>query len=332
MNPKTIAESAFTCVYVLTTSGRDDYVVMALISMISLKISNPHLRILLLCDTESYRNLRSNPHPIISACDEFIEVDTPTGSATFRNRWIKTKLYHLVPGNVLYLDSDTIIRGPLADLPSLVSGFGAVANHNAETNEGQILKDDRAESIMHGWGCDYKTFVNGGVWFYRRCDSVERFFTLWHDLWLRGIARSGRLLDQPSLNRAVIDSGVFLTVLPALYNAQVCGCWKNAKDALVWHFYASGSNPDSAYAQILAFARRNRGPALTRQVRNVAAMPAPWPNIGILARWLATCLPPESRELSIRALLKSGHWFKALGLIWLQRKWRRSRSPLAQNG
>src|SRR5204862_1858016 len=119
------AEFLFRVVYVLTSDGRDAYADMALVSMLSVRISNPGLGIFVVCDEKSAITLRAKKHRMLAVCDQFITVPTPDGEPNFRHRWIKTQLCRYVDGNVLYIDADTLMRGSLADLHQLVSELGA---------------------------------------------------------------------------------------------------------------------------------------------------------------------------------------------------------------
>ena len=100
------AKFPFGVVYVVTSDGHDGFADMALVSMLSVQISNPGLRILAICDEKSALILRAERHRVLDVCDEFITVPTPGGEPIFRNRWIKTRLCRYVEGNVLYIDTD----------------------------------------------------------------------------------------------------------------------------------------------------------------------------------------------------------------------------------
>src|ERR1039458_1554653 len=211
---------AFTVAYVITSDGHDNFADMALVSMLSVRISNPGLRIVAVCDEKSAGAIQAAKHRLLQVCDNLITVPTPDGEGTFRNRWIKTQLCAYVSGNVLHLDADTLVRESLADLPTLVSEFGAVANHNGATLSDQFWGDDRQILESMGWPSNFEAYVNGGVFFFKSCACVREFFAKWHELWLAGVAANGRLRDQPSLNSALALSRVAVRILPSGYNAQ----------------------------------------------------------------------------------------------------------------
>ena len=147
----------FSVVYVISSDGADAFADMALVSMLSVRISNPGLGILAVCDEKSAITLRANKHRMLDVCDQFITVPTPDGEPTFRSRWIKTQLCRYVEGNILNIDADTLVRGSLADLQHLVSDFGAVANHNGATLSEQIWSEDHRANVarlMVYFGCE----------------------------------------------------------------------------------------------------------------------------------------------------------------------------------
>src|SRR5439155_25223560 len=184
---------AFSVAYVIASDGHDIFADMALVSMLSVRISNPGLRIVAMCDEKSAQAIKATQHRLLQACDELVAVPTPEGEPTFRHRWVKTQLASYLNGNALYLDADTLVRRSLADLPPLISEFGAVANHNGTTLSEQIWSEDGQTLKKMGWSENFEVYVNSGVFFFKPCPRVHEIFDNWHDLWLAGIATNGRL-------------------------------------------------------------------------------------------------------------------------------------------
>ena len=280
-------EFPFRVVYVITSDGCDTYANMALGSMLSVRISNPGLDILAVCDQKSALTLSAKKHRLLDVCDEFITVPTPDGEPTFRHRWIKTQLYRYVEGNVLFLDADTLIRDSLAELPRLVSEVGAVANHNGAILSEQIWIDDRQVFEEMGWASNFQAYVNSGVFFFKPYQRVREFFAKWHELWLAGVSANGRLRDQPSLNCAIVLSGVKIKVLPSTFNAQLAKSWNCSSRAVVWHFYASEGDAGTLFGSLVEAANNLSLSHLRHLISRAVAMPAPWPNFGWFARRLA---------------------------------------------
>jgi len=123
-------EHQFRVVYVVTSKGEDAYSNMALLSMISVKLSNPKLQIVAVCDQESGDAIKAVRHRLLEVCDELIAVQVPDATAGFRNRWLKTSLPQYVKGKFLYLDNDTLVRGSLEELMELKGDIAAAPNHS----------------------------------------------------------------------------------------------------------------------------------------------------------------------------------------------------------
>ena len=275
-----------TVAYVVTCDARMHYPDMALISALSVRESDPGACIQAVFDRESARTLRKVAHPLLEVCDHAVDVETPQGAEIFRNRWLKTQLPEWISGDVLYLDADTFVRRPVLPVFACVSGFGAVANHNGTTLEEQVWSEDRRNEIEMQWDAKYHTYVNGGVWCYRDSELVRRLFALWHDGWKKSVLTTGRLRDQPSLNRALYESGADITVLPGAYNVQAGFIWQGMPDAVVWHFYENSVHLNNAFARLTAMARTADPGKLRRMVARVAKLSAPWSNPDMLASLL----------------------------------------------
>jgi hypothetical protein len=297
------AEFPLRVVYVISSDGCDAYADMALVSMLSVRISNPGLGILAVCDKQSALTLSANKHRLLEVCDELITVPTPDGEPTFRNRWIKTQLCRYVGESVLYLDADTLVRGSLADLPGLVSEVGLVLNHNGATLSEQIWTEDRKIFEGMGWPSNYKAYANSGVFFFKPCPRVHEFFAAWHKLWLAG-EPIGVLRDQPSLNSAILLSGVEMTVLPSAFNAQLAKSWNRSSQAVVWHFYASGQAGGPWFADLVKAANSLPLGRLYHLISRALTAPAPWPNFGWFARRLAV-------QVELRGSVRTEEW------LWL---------------
>jgi hypothetical protein len=212
---------------------------MLLVSLISLRLSNPRTYVILLSDTQSYNALHKTRKDILDFVDELINIETPEGTPTFKNRWIKTQINKYVQGSNLYLDADTIIRKSIEHIPNLVQEFGGVSNENRSSIKDQGCSLDFEVFDFMGWKRDFPVYVNGGVWFYKSSHNVAVFFDLWHQYWSASSRSIGRFQDQPSLNKAIMDSNIVFSELPSKFNFQLSASWCGASEAAIWHFYSS---------------------------------------------------------------------------------------------
>lgn len=289
----------FTAAYVITSDGRDTHADMALISMLSVRITNPDLRIVAVCDHLTAAAFKTNRPEFLNVCDEVIEVQTPDVDAGFRNRWIKTQLPRFVPGPCLFLDADTLVRSSLSALPHLVNEFGAVANHSAEGIKDQIGEGDAKLLQAIGWTHDSDFYANGGVWFYKPCLAVETLFELWHNQWIKNVEAGHGFRDQTAFNRAIHHSEVSLTRLTSEFNFQgaILKIWDSTEcnKAVIWHFYACCAMGDTVFDRILKLAGKVSVKNLRRKISQAIRRKSPQTRTLILRR-------------KIIAKLKRGTW------------------------
>jgi len=307
----TTDSAGFNVAYTVTSDGSDTYADMALVSMLSVRSTNPRLRIVVVCDQASAKALRQHRHRMLEVCDDVAEVATGEGHPTFRNRLLKTQLVCHVPGPCLYLDADIFVRGSLSPLSRLTDDIGAVANNNARTKEEMVWTGDDEFLRSMAWPREFKTFVNGGVQFYHDTPGTRRFYELWHKLYLQGLERhvdrlpevtADRSLlniywqDQPSLNAAIKLSEVQCAVLPDSYNLQMKPGVRGARNAAVWHFWHALGLGDSCFARLVAAAPQADLAKLRRMVVKAIRQPYPYPNQDFFGRCVGRKLE-DNREV-----------------------------------
>ena len=247
--------SQLTVVYVLTTSGQDPYSDMALVSALSVRQSNPGLRIAIVSDGLTAEALKRSKHPLLKVVDEFRVVDAPYESAVHRNRSIKTRLYELCAGPTLNLDVDTIVRGSLAQLIGTQCDFGAVANHNGLTPQDQLWSEDAGVISAMRWQVELPCYINTGVIFYRPSAAVADFYSRWHALWSEEREKTGRGRDQPSCYAALQQTGLQCFQLSPEYNWQVLYKPLGARGARILHFYPDAAAEKRSFGQAVRVAR-----------------------------------------------------------------------------
>jgi hypothetical protein len=276
-------------VYLLTVDeGCEVYADMALVSILSLKITNPSLPVRLVCDRASARRLEESGHRLPGLCDSVEAVETPEGSLVYRHRWIKTQLPRFLRGGGLHLDADTLVRGSLATLPQGGWDFAAVPDYNrSDMSEHLRTLPHVLKALELGWPLDLTRYFNSGVFCWKDTPAVHAFFAEWHRLWHEGV-RTGELLkDQPSFNATLQRGLVTSATLPNAFNTMVLPSWDLAPEAVVWHFWSAGGWSDHSFAQLVKQAKHLSTKRLTAKVRRAIRFSRPWPNTGpVLARLL----------------------------------------------
>jgi hypothetical protein len=260
--------------YVLTSDGQDIFANMNLISIWSLRQSNPTIRILLLCDIETIKILRKNNHQILKNVDEIHPIEAPKGPQGYRNRYIKTSMRRYVKGPFLYLDADTLIRGDLSPIFTDTKYFSAVPNHNGSGSASEIPYHELTFLTQMNWTTPEK-YVNGGVLYFPDCSEVNKFSDLWHRKWMDFSTKTGKHYDQIALNSALNESCIKFDWLNHHYNAQVNARPHTAWNAVIWHIYISDHpNPKTVLNLGLEYLKQKRG--TPEMIKLLTLYPHPW--------------------------------------------------------
>lgn len=281
-------------VYILNTDGSNPFAEMTLASALSARIKNPVIELQLVVDRDTDTYLRSVSHRVLEQFDKVVVVETPPGSGTFKNRWIKTQLPSFLGRSCLYIDSDTIIRKEIDWEIFDSCEFAAVLNHNGNDLSTQIWSEDLEFIAKMNWSFKTGFYLNGGVWFCLFCPKIESLFSEWHSRWSEGLRRYGRLQDQPALNTSLALLEPKLIVLPRSLNEQLATrIWYHSEDAVVWHFFSSTSAQNSSYPELIDSIIRSDSKRASFLVSRFIARRAPWKNCSLLARLIDRYWSPK---------------------------------------
>jgi hypothetical protein len=273
-------------VFAITSAGLDLFSAMTRLAIGSLRITNPASHITVVCDEMSDGAMRRAKDPLLKEADEWLVADSPVGSAVFRNRFVKTRLRHLVDGPFLFLDSDILVRCDLSELFTIREDVGAARNHSRREREGQVGPQDLEVLKALRWRTRDDLYVNGGVLFYADSPAAHALAAEWHRLWQISHSQCGEYRDQPALNAALADTRVSLAVLPDRFNAQFWGNPSAAVNACIWHFYSSDKGvPTTPFESVVETLRDGR-PLLTSQVAALIDSEFPWDTRRIFDRFV----------------------------------------------
>jgi hypothetical protein len=269
-------------VYLVTVpEGSEVYADMALVSILSLKLTNPSLPVRLVCDSESARRLQECGHRLPGLCDSVETVQAPEGSLIYRHRWIKTQLPRFLRGGGLHIDADTLVRGSLKALPRGDWEVAAVPDYNRWDMDAHLRTLPHViQALELGWPLDLTRYFNSGVFCWKDTPAVHTFFAEWHRLWQEGV-RAGELLkDQPSFNATLQRGLVSLATLPNAFNTMVQPAWDLSPEAVIWHFWSAGGWKDHSFAHLVEQAKHLSTERLTANVRRAIRFSRPWPSYG----------------------------------------------------
>jgi hypothetical protein len=164
----------------------------------------------------------------------------------------------------LFLDSDTYCLHPMPELFGILDRFDLAAAHEAGRFatrwEGNTEVFIRAPDLPECFP-EY----NSGVIAFRREPQIFEMFARWSALIEE--ARQGPIphtQDQPSLRRAIYESGLRVAALPPEYNFRlVCSGFARGPIKLIhgrWTYGPIGETPEQIFARLARTFNENEGP------------------------------------------------------------------------
>ena len=208
-------------VYVLVSTSDDIYLEQLWGSVYSIRQFHPKTRIVVLLDAPTKRRFEVDEKlkPLCSMISELKEVEVPEDySCVLRSRDIKTRVRNLIDGDFLFVDTDTIIAGPIDGIDRLdIKNMAMVADlhrQQATDNECGLIW------LKMLFGMDVTdsnaTYFNSGVAYVRDNPLTREFYAKWHENWLN----TGFYIDQPALFYTNSTFGGVIEKLPDIYNCM----------------------------------------------------------------------------------------------------------------
>ena len=219
-----------TICYILIDDSDLRYTKLLLISLSSLRFRNPEIPVCIFTDDATVRFWSSEYKMQMKKYGtEIKEINVPASySPMERSRYIKTSLRNYITGNILFLDTDTVIADTFSfnELKSDIM-FTHDVNYDPSVH-GKVpgglsydLAGHRELAKKHGYPFDEtEEYFNGGVFFARDNETTRLFFERWHKEWEKGRA-NGLAKDQPSLNYINQELGNVISPLSDSWNVQV---------------------------------------------------------------------------------------------------------------
>ena len=248
-------------VYVLTCAREATYVEQALISIWSARYHNPDAHITLFVDDKTNELLVDKRAEVLEYITEKIVVpfSNSTTSMMYRSRYIKTQVRELTDGDLLFIDSDTIINHSLAEIDDLSYEVGAVSESNLPISQFHPSlfqpMSDTAQKI--GWdlaGEDY--YYSSGVIYAKDTPKTHELFQLWHQYWLKGLEQDVKI-DQPSLAKANIECGHLIQRIDNRWNCIMFTYPRKAIEAYILHFAAFRNMSFLFSKRVLGYIKEN---------------------------------------------------------------------------
>lgn len=233
MNPK------IKFVYVLTSTEKDLYLEEAFVSMYSLKQQMPDAHIVLLTDDRTHATFVGLRKKEVQYADEIIcsRFDEKY-NAMQRSRLLKTSVRNLIDGDLLFIDTDTIIVKPLYDICKVESDLAFCYNRHITFMKDHYLYDWVSHDMAQiGWNLEnVKHYYNSGVFFARDTSEIRSFFGRWKENWLYSFSK-GINTDQHSLTQTIKEVGDIIQPLSGVWNTQTIDGLQFFSEAKIIHYY-----------------------------------------------------------------------------------------------
>lgn len=209
----------FSIVYVLTSNGADVYYKQLMISIKSLRLHMKNIEVIIVVDEETYENVKNDESIFLYARIKRFYVGN-TYSRKEKSRYLKTMLRNILDGDLLYIDTDTIICNSFESYYNeapLALAFDENVHWDKHFHRLGVIKTNK----LMGFCVDgYSNYYNGGVIWMRDLPETRKFFSLWHQYWIEEL-QHGDCLDQPPLNHVNEKIMPLISRLPSVFNLQI---------------------------------------------------------------------------------------------------------------
>lgn len=231
--------------YVLVSGEKDYYTEQAFISISTLKFHDSKAFISLLVDTNTKNYIEKEFVNLLSMVNEIKVVDLGDIQNKEKSRLLKTSMREYIDGDFLFLDCDTVICSDLSIIEEQgISDISAVLDNHVLMPKHTFQKN----IIMNYKRCGFTELIdkdyhyNSGVIYCRDNEITRKFFSDWHEYWLKG-REAGVLIDQPSFNYANLKNKELIQEIPGTWNCQIIhGGIKYLSSAKVLHYFSSINN------------------------------------------------------------------------------------------
>jgi hypothetical protein len=194
------------------------------------------VRIVVVTDPESAETLDRSAPQVRRLVDRIVVVDAPVADRRLRAFYLKTAFRRFVDGDVVYLDGDTLVIRPIADVLEADAEVGAVLDFN---HDGPWFPPQLRDAYLElGWTYPLEYYFNSGVLLLRDTAAVRAFSEEWSRRWFL-LVEKGLPGDQEAFVTALYSTPVRWQRLPTPFNAITTKRNYRFRDARVLHFFGS---------------------------------------------------------------------------------------------
>lgn len=225
-------------VYVLVSDLSGFYYEMLQMSLYSFRIYHPKDTVELVMDDDTFNRLEDIHADVLRDVIPVVVPIPSDYSIMQRSRYLKTNLRHIIKGDFLFIDTDTIICSSLEELDNMDFNVAMVADCNKPlplTDPGNI-ELNRSAGFLDSKNLPY---FNSGVVYVKDSPLAYCLFDEWHSMWKLS-AQNGVSKDQPALCQANKNLNFPIQELSGIWNWQM---WDNSLYYIfhtkVLHYYTA---------------------------------------------------------------------------------------------
>lgn len=232
-------------VYTLISNKGDLYLEQLWLSVYSLRLHNKDVHVTVVMDDKTSETLVGYRAKVMDLIDEKIVITPPKDfDNRFRSRYIKIQLRQFVTGDYLFVDTDTIITGPLDEIDQYIDG--GVETAMALDGHRKISPYHRPDRLrLKTLGLDKQVrngenYYNTGVILMKDCEVNHEISKKWYQNWQYEITK-GIHYDQVALFMTLENNNFKIVELPGEWNCQVTAACSQAifKSKIIHYFNAN---------------------------------------------------------------------------------------------
>lgn len=234
-------------VYVVVADKNSIYLEQAYVSVWSLKYYNPDASVTFVMDnrTKKYWDVCGYDE-LKTLVDEVIVREFEDNVTNhYRSRWLKTNIRALLTGDLLFIDTDTIIHRDISSVDNVAAPLCACWDTHTlfQSNPyyemcvrdvGRLGMDISKEEI----------YYNSGVIYAKDTTIVHEFFKSWHSNYLKGLSMGVRM-DQPSFALTNISLDYPVKRLHDSWNCELKHGIRWLNDSYIIHYLCTNTSDNA---------------------------------------------------------------------------------------
>lgn len=224
-------------VYTLISSETDYFLEELWVSLYSLRQFHPSVPVNVLVD-ESTKVYLSRFPELCAMITKIVVVPVPESyNAKQRSRVLKTSFRQYLNGNLLFMDTDTVVCKPLDEIDTLTCDLACVPEMHLPFAKMPFAPFDTVKATFGVDVHDCQYYFNSGVMYVADTPTAHEFFKRWNERWTFSCFERGNSQDEPAFCLVNKEMGFVIQPLNDIYNAQVAMSLKYFADAAIVHWW-----------------------------------------------------------------------------------------------